>query len=317
MFLNSSRLFFPVQFYFGTEMRIQTGYIRFLKYTHKGNLLISLKQRVAELNTNSSRPVSTRVIAVPVTEYRHQTAGYVGFKSAIRLRSGDVLGRFKLACSFIPLKPEANGLNSVVYATVNNDEGFVTTSAYIHPFYGFADYFNAFISSTRSTTAPTSFKITKPKINGSSLRILNPNPSLATSASMVSFKSNFATSNCDAYWDGVLYRNSVTATVANAGHYVDLKFGSPLNTSSEIIVYCYELTGQKNDPFLPVILESRFIVDPSSFYSNYAAVSSSADQISFSDFLSQTVETSPVAPVIPVDASPLDDNSLELLELLI
>lgn len=267
-----------------------------------------------ELDVSSSRRVADRIFRISdLTEYRYHTTGYVGFKSAIRLRSGDVLGTFKLACSFIPLKDEAKGLTSTVYASINTDKAYITTAATIRPFNGYADSFHAYISSTRSEISPTTFKIINPHVPATlfrhTLRIRNPPMTEASSSSRVTFKSNSRSSKCDAYRDGVFYPDSVTANMAD-GSLFDLVFSSPIHTSSEIVIRCVDVFGRKTNPFLPAIIESVNI-DASLFsYSNYAIVTSSADQISFSDFLPQTVETS------PIEASHVN-NSLELLELLL
>lgn len=110
---------------------------------------------VTELDVDSNRPASDRVIATPVMEYRHQTAGYVGFKAALRLRSHDILGKFKLVCTFIPLNRPINWINAVVYAFINQGEGFAITSDTIRPFTGLSDSFEVYVPKSLSNYAFT------------------------------------------------------------------------------------------------------------------------------------------------------------------
>lgn len=227
---------------------------------------------VTELDIGSSRPASTRTLSTPVTEVQHSKPGYVNFKAGLRLRPGDILGKFQLVCSFIPTKRDSRGLVTSVFATVNQDEGFVTTSAMIHPFSGFAQTFTAFISTTHGSQTPTTFKITDPfsNIKGKAIRIQNPVAAVATSGTTAIFSSVSEASSCEAYWDGVLQDNTVTAFVPNSGAYVDLKFSAPINTSSEILLYCGGVIGQKRDPLLPAILEANYALTSTTSSRNYA-----------------------------------------------
>ena len=197
---------------------------------------------------------------------------------------------FKLACTFTPLKRPTNGLNTVVYASINQDEGFAFTSGTIRPFTGLADKFDVYVpkSLPNYTSAQFAFYAINSTIDGNKVRVQSPSATSATTGSAIVFKSTSETSYCDAKWDDTFYERSVTVTVAEDGSYVELTFGSAINAASRrLAVYCGEVTGQKNNPFLPAILEAVYTGSRGVQYANYAIASTSVDQVSFDDALDQ------------------------------
>lgn len=251
---------------------------------------------ITELDRESARPSVIRSYPVGLEEYRHQSVGYVGFKGAVRLGPVDALGDFDLVCSFVPLIEASGQSRSTVYASIDTVEGFVIAHATIHPYNGFVETFEASIATARNPYTRTTFKFTNPdKVTDSrTFRIQSPGGNSATTGAVLVFKAPFEqdTTYCDAYFDNVLFKRDVTATVSYDGKYIDLTFLTSISSYSTIIVHCDRVVGKTLEPVYPAILEVTRL--GSSVKKNYvlAKIITEKENISF-DFSAEVQKAFP------------------------
>lgn len=248
---------------------------------------------VAEVDAEQVHPATARTITVPVSEYAHQTAGYVGFAGSVSLNSGDYIGKLTLSCSFTPLRSESASLQAVVYGSFGGlRQGVVSTKGSIAPFRGFAEKFAVSLASVSHSPHPTTFTITNPLKNLTGYIYEVRTTSVATTGTNVIFRSvKPSVAYCDAVYDGEFLRTSVTVSLASDNRSITLKFSHPPNEFSEIVVTCPELTGVKIKPQHPAILAAVYQRDPD--YANYFVAGTAGEDVSFSSLFAFILETSP------------------------
>lgn len=246
---------------------------------------------VTEVDADQFHPATSRTITVPVSEYAHQTAGFVGFSGSVPLNTGDYIGKLTLSCSFIPLRSESSDLLAVVYGSFRGlRQGVVSTkTATINPFNGFADNFAVSLASSFNSPHPTTFTITEPLVSGTRISIRST--TLSTTATDVVFNTVKTVAYCDGIYDGRENPVSVVAAVLPDGKTLTLKFGDPLKSFSEIIVTCPELIGVKTKPQHPAVLVAVNQQNPD--YANYVVTKTAGEDVSFSNLFAFILETSP------------------------
>lgn len=228
---------------------------------------------VAEYDIHSTtHSAKDRTLEVPVTESPVDKAdNNVRFSGHIVLRTGNVFGRLKLACSFVPLMKEVKGEKVTVFVNYKKDAAYAIGRTLIEPFSGFVNEFSASLTTVNWIHASSVFVLTYPsyEASGNTIRIQSSRLPVTTGTS-ITFRSILPVVECSVSWDNNLVYSDARATVSQDGRYIDIVLNGALNEFFEISLDCPGIISQRAQPNLPAILEVIHQSTSSKSFSSYA-----------------------------------------------
>jgi len=220
-----------------------------------------------------------------IRQYEAQTPGYNAFEASYTLTPTELLKEFELFCSFRAPVIAEGAYTSSVKVNYGDDEAdtAINVNERIRFFSGsrLARTSTMYISKHGSSFSPTTFNFHLTEARTKSITVTTPNPERATFGTDITFGPKSSRTDCDVYWDNVLYKGSAIADVSSNGVDVVLELGSDLDVSKDVQIECPKLYGYKYTDGLPSIL-TAYSGNAANFVSvSYNSAASTAMMVAF------------------------------------
>lgn len=226
-----------------------------------------------ELDMAGSFDRLERTLSVPVVRYQTSKDHIIGFEANVSVTHQKYLGQFRLACSYTPTGTFERDFQAIVYASIDYEKNFVTTKGFIASLSSFATDYSVFIAEEQNSDRPSTFTLRGPtsdRFEKGGFVVVGRGPHAVTSGTEINMAGREKNSACDAYWDGELRPNSVSAFVMSGGS-IMITYHLKIENVNTIVAHCPEVHGEKLAPYLPAIVEI-FLPRGEPHQKNYAIV---------------------------------------------